>query len=145
MKNKHIQYGVFAIIVLIVAAYFYQQQSDVPLTRGYTDLERTGDECDLIAAKAAMKLPEALPFQKLEKAARQTRVLETCMHDRGYIENPDWDKFAAPIAQLNAKNRQISENEAFETLRREKVKTFAITKGEPSYWMLRPSEQHTPS
>ena len=145
MKNKHIQYGAVAIALVAASAYLYQQQTEeVPLSKQYTKLERTGDECDLIAAKAAMNLPEALPFQKMEKAARQSRVLQTCMNDRGYIENPEWVKFATPIAQQMAKSKQISANEAYETLRREKLKTFAEIKGEPPYWVLsQPAQQTT--
>lgn len=140
MKNKHIQYGALAVIVLIAMAYFYQKQSEVPPPRQYTTLERVGDECDLIAAKAAMRLPDTLPFQRMEKEARQARVLETCMNDRGYIQNPDWKKFAEPIAKRNAESKQISVNEAYEALRREKLKTFNVIKGEPPYWISAQSE-----
>jgi hypothetical protein len=132
-------YAVAAVVLLLIGAYFYQQQSKPDLPKKPTALEVTGDECDLIAEKAAMNLPEALPFQKLEKAARQSRVLQICMNDRGYIENPAWVKFAQPIAQQQAKAQQISENEAYETLRRDKVKTFTSIKNEPSYWVLAPT------
>jgi hypothetical protein len=143
--SKLMRVGVPVVMLVLVLAYVYQQQSEVELPKGYTDLERVGDECDLIAAKAAMNLPEALPFQKLEKAARQSKVLQTCMNDRGYIENPAWVKFAEPITQQQAKDKKISVNEAYETLRREKLKTFASIKGEPPYWILaQPAQNTTP-
>jgi hypothetical protein len=136
--RRVLPYAVVVVLVLL-GAYFYQQQLQSDLPKTHTALEVTGDECDLIAEKAAMNLPEALPFQKLEKAARQSRVLQICMNDRGYIENPAWVKFAQPIAQQQAKAQQISENEAYETLRRVKVKAFVSAKNEPPYWMLAPA------
>ena len=57
-------------------------------------LAKAGAECELISDKAAIKLPQGLAFQRLEKAGRQAHVLENCMSDRGYQENPDWLLFA---------------------------------------------------
>jgi hypothetical protein len=141
--SKLIRIAIPLVVLVLVVVYVYQQQSEVELPKHYTDLERVGDECDLIAAKAAMNLPEVLPFQKLEKAARQSHVLQTCMNDRGYIENPAWKKFAEPIAQQQAHDRQISVDEAYETLRREKVVAFSPIKGEPPYWIAQ-STQNAP-
>jgi hypothetical protein len=141
--NKLMWIAIPVVVLILVAVYVYQQQSEVELPKRYTDLERVGDECDLIATKAAMNLPEALPFQKLEKAARQSRVLQTCMNDRGYIENPAWKKFAEPIAKQKANDQQISVDEAYETLRRVKVMAFSPIKGEPPYWIAQ-STQNTP-
>lgn len=135
MNNK-ITVGVAVAVVLGLGAYFYMDASEVKAPRALTALERVGDECELIAEKAAMALPEALPFQKLEKAARQSRVLQTCMNDRGYVENPAWVKYADPIAAKTAKVENISLNEAYETLRRNKLKTFYEPDPKtPLYWI----------
>lgn len=134
--NSKVIYGVVIAILLSVGAYFYMDASEVEAPRAQTALERVGDECELIAEKAAMALPEALPFQKLEKAARQSRVLQTCMNDRGYIENPAWVKYAEPIVEKTAKTENISVDEAYEMLRRSKLKTFYEPDSKtPLYWI----------
>ncbi len=136
MKSK-VGYGVGIAILLGIGAYIYLDATeDAKVPRTLTALERVGDECELIAEKAAMALPEALPFQKLEKAARKSRVLQTCMNDRGYIENPAWVKYAEPIVAKAAKAENISVNEAYETLRRNKLKTFyEADPNTPLYWV----------
>ena len=97
-------------------------------------LAKAGVECELIADKAAMKLPDGLAFQRLEKAGRQARVLENCMSDRGYQENPDWTLFAQLQAAQQAKASKISEAEAYENLRRKYMLIYQAEKSEPLYW-----------
>ena len=97
-------------------------------------LAKAGVECELISDKAAMKLPEGLEFQRLEKAGRQVRVLENCMSDRGYQENPDWVLFAQLQAAQQLKSLKISEAEAFENLRRKYMLIYQAEKSEPLYW-----------
>ena len=97
-------------------------------------LAKAGVECELIADKAAMKLPEGLAFQRLEKAGRQARVLENCMSDRGYQENPDWVLFAQLQAAQQVKANKLSEAEAFENLRRKYMLVYQAEKSEPLYW-----------
>jgi hypothetical protein len=135
---------VFIVLPLILltggALYWYfnfAPDKDVAeVVRTLTALEKTGDECTFISEKAAIQLPEALPFQKLEKAARKARVLNTCMQDRGYKENPLWVKNAKPIAQKNAESQLISYDEAYEMLRRQAMYLFKETPAENSYWII---------
>jgi len=65
--NSKMMYGVAIVILLGVSAYLYMDVTEPEAPRSLTALERVGDECELIAEKAAMALPEVLPFQKLEK------------------------------------------------------------------------------
>lgn len=124
------------VLVLIAGAfYWYVNLTTDGSPQQMTLLEKTGDECDLISEKAAMNLPTALPFQKLETAARKTRVLENCMHDRAYIENPAWVKFAQPTAQKNAETQHVSFDEAYEDLRRKAMYVFKTPQGAPVYWV----------
>lgn len=135
---KRYAYYLAGLVVLVLLGVYFNWLNDDPKATAphtQTALERTGDECDLIAEKAAMALPEALPFQKLEKQARTARVLQTCMNDRGYVENPAWVKYAEPIVAKQAKAAQISNNEAYETLRRTEMKVFAASTSAPSYWI----------
>jgi len=121
---------------LALAMLYQDYNADVAMAqRHLSALERAGDDCQAIARKAAMDLPEALPFQKLEKAARTARVFEVCMHDQGYAENPAWVTFAQPIAQQFATAQNVSLDEAYETLRREHMQTFNFPETQPSYWV----------
>jgi hypothetical protein len=97
-------------------------------------LAKAGVECELISDKAAMKLPEGLDFQRLEKAGRKARVFEKCMKDRGYQENPDWGLFAKLQAAQQVKANKISEAEAYENLRRKYMLVYQAEKSEPLYW-----------
>jgi hypothetical protein len=124
------------VLITSGALYWYLNFAEDTAVKTLTALEKTGDECSFISEKAAMQLPEALPFQKLEKAARKARVLNTCMQDRGYKENPQWVKNANPIAQKYAESQQISYDEAYETLRRKAMYTFKVMSSENSYWII---------
>lgn len=133
---KRYAYYVAGLLVLVaLAAYWYASHEEAPAPHSQTALARVGNECEAIAEKAAMALPEALPFQKLEKQARTARVLQTCMQDRGYVENPAWVKYAEPLAAQQAKTQQISSNEAYETLRRSYMKAYVASTNTPLYWV----------
>ncbi|MDX1916092.1 MAG: hypothetical protein SFU55_10945 [Methylophilus sp.] len=134
MKNI-VRFGLPLVVVIAIGAYWYDINSETEVSPTRTLLAQMGDECELIAEKAALKLPEALPFQKMEKIARKLRVLETCMNDRGFVENPAWVKYAQPITQKLATQSKVSENEAYETFRRQKMIQFSSTKEEPMYWI----------
>ena len=74
-------------------------------------------------------------FQALEIAGRKVRVLQNCMNDRAYIENPAWVKYAEPIAQKNATLSQVSFNEAYENFRREAMLVTTTLTDRPVYWV----------
>jgi hypothetical protein len=133
--KRLLTFGLPILAIITMAIYRYEDMGAENQSQQISKLEKIGDECDLIAEKAAMNLPEALPFQKLEKAGRRARVLEDCMQDRAYLENPAWTKFAKPVAQKNAQTQHISYDEAYEALRRMSMLAFKTTKGEPLYWV----------
>lgn len=121
--------------LLVVSVWYWQSLTDVEPTHRPSEVSQVINQCDLIASKAAAELPEALPFQKLEKAARQSRVLDRCMQDRGYEENPAWLSEVNKQVSAIAREQNVSENEAFETLRR-KAMLQADDKS-PPYWRKR--------
>ncbi|KQT41268.1 MULTISPECIES: hypothetical protein [unclassified Methylophilus] len=128
--------GLLAVILVISAGVLYWQNihEDAPeVVHG--ELAQTINQCDLIASKAAAELPEALPFQKQEKFARQSRVLDRCMQDRGYQQNPAWVSSAKARASEIAHAQNISQDEAFETLRRQAMLKDAGAGA--SYWRQR--------
>ena len=115
--------------------WYWQSLTEVETGNQQTAMGQAINQCDLIATKAAAELPEALPFQKLEKAARQSRVLDRCMQDRGYQENPVWVSETNKRVPDIAREQGISESEAFETLRRE---AMLQSEGKlPAYWRKR--------
>lgn len=115
--------------------WYWQSLTEVGPGNQQTAMGQAINQCDLIATKAAAELPEALPFQKLEKAARQSRVLDRCMQDRGYQENPVWVSETNKRVPDIAREQGISESEAFEALRRE---AMLQSEGKlPAYWRKR--------
>lgn len=136
--KRTIWFAISAIIICLVLAILYWRNlhEDVAESVPHTPLAQSINQCDLIAGKAAANLPEALPFQKLEKAARQAHVLERCMQDLGYTENPAWAESAHIDAQRTAQAQHISTDEAYETLRRAAM-LQAEKVGQVSYWHKR--------
>jgi hypothetical protein len=133
--------GILALavpILVLVGLMLYADKMAPPDQKPYqlSPLAKAGDECQTISEKAAMKLPEALPFQRLEKAGRQARVLADCMNDRGYVENLAWVGFGQLQAAQQAKANKISIDEAYENLRRKYMLIYQAEKAEPIYWVL---------
>ncbi|WP_019880919.1 MULTISPECIES: hypothetical protein [unclassified Methylophilus] len=132
MKTSSV-FAVLGILLLGYTAFWYWQSlTEVEPSGQQSEVAQAINQCDLIASKAAAELPEVLPFQKLEKAARQSRVLDRCMQDRGYAQNPAWVTQANQQAPRIAHEQGISEAEAYETLRRQ-----AMLKAQPGvagYW-----------
>lgn len=133
--------GIFAVLVPILALgglmlYADNMAPDDQKPYQLSELAKVGNECEIISEKAAMKLPEGLEFQRLEKAGRKARVLETCMVDRGYQENADWALFAKLQAEQETKSGKLSVDEAYESLRRQYMLIYQAEKSEPIYWVL---------
>lgn len=132
--------GIFAILVPVLALVGLMMYADMMAPddqKPYqlSELAKVGNECEIISEKAALKLPEGLEFQRLEKAGRQARVLENCMQDRGYVENPAWALFAKLQAEQAAKASKVSVDEAYESLRRQYMLIYQAEKAEPLYWV----------
>ena len=133
--------GIFALLIpiLVLAGMMFYADKMAPTDQKpyqLSPLAKAGDECETISEKAAMQLPEALPFQRLEKVGRQARVLADCMNDRGYVESPTWVGFGRLQAVEHAKNSQVSVDEAYENLRRKYMLIYQAEKAEPPYWQL---------
>jgi hypothetical protein len=131
--------GLIGLGLIAMLGYYWAEDDEVSAPKTASVLAKTQDDCTAIAQKAAMHLPEALPFQKQEKIARTARVFETCMHDRGWTENPAWAEFAQPIAQQQANTENISIDEAYETLRRKHMLLFEVDNAQPLYWHMQNS------
>lgn len=135
MKTSRV-FAVLGVLLLGYAGFWYWQSlTEVSSATSHNEVSQVVNQCDLIASKAAAELPEVLPLQKLEKAARQSRVLDRCMQDRGYQENPAWVAEATKQAQRMAHEQGVSEAEAYETLRRQAMLQSAP--GVVGYWRKR--------
>ena len=126
--------GLF-IAWLINMDYLFYSQSPSSSENKKTVLQTTINQCTNIAEKAAAHLPEALPFQRLEKIGRQARVMRLCMGDNGFEQSDAWTSYAQPLAKANAQTEGISVNEAFENLRRQHMILLSPLVGVPSYWI----------
>ena len=113
-------------------------QTDGSEPKAKTALQKAGDECASIAENAVANMNAVVAFQMLEKEGRKINVMRRCMADRGYIENPKWLTYGAPIAQANALKQGVSEDEAIEKLRRANMMVFAVSEQQPIYWTAKP-------
>lgn len=114
----------------------YQTDGNEPKVK--TALRKTGDECASIAEHAVANMNAVVAFQVLEKEGRKINVMRRCMADHGYMENPKWLAYGAPIAKANALKQGVSEDEAIENLRRANMMVFAVSDQQPIYWMAKP-------
>jgi len=131
---------VMVALLLVGGAYWLMQQVQEDTTTNkptFNAVVQTINECDLITEKSAAQLTAIVEFQKLEIIGRKAAVFKRCMSDRGYHENPAWTKYAESLVTMKAKDENTSQDEAFENLRREKMKLTEAPRGEPVYWILR--------
>lgn len=99
-----------------------------------TMLAKAGGECVAISEQATAHFTPKLEFQRLELAGRKANVVVRCMADRGFSQNPAWQKYAEPIAARDAAAQQISLDEAIENLKRKDMLDFAPRGNKPVYW-----------
>ena len=136
MIIKRIIWLSIILIMFVGIGFYWYGLNQEDSTKTLSPFVKTIDECDWIAEKSAMELPEALPFQKLEKLARRIRVFETCMQDRGLKENPAWVAYAEPLAKQQAKQQGVSVSEAYESIRRKGMLQDQPFNHAPQYWLL---------
>lgn len=126
------------LVILTIPAIVYwlvMSQLDTFNKPQKTLLARVGDECAGIADNAVANMSAIVEFQKLEIQGRKMNVMRRCMTDKGFIENPSWIAYVAPIAHANAIKQNISEDEAIENLRREHMMIYNESSRQPIYWL----------
>ncbi|MFM9835060.1 MAG: hypothetical protein ACKVOA_03045 [Methylophilaceae bacterium] len=123
------------LALLIAGAWWWHLNDEVDDNQlQKTVLQEDIYACDAITEKAAANLVAIVEEQKLEIAGRKAHVFKLCMKDHGYIENPAWTKYSAPIAENVAKQTNVSVDEAIENLRRVNMMQFNAEKGAPLFW-----------
>jgi hypothetical protein len=142
MKNRIVLLtSILALIALTILAYIYWlgfNQSGSLSQQQKTLVAKVGDECAGIADNSVANMTALVEFQKLEIQGRKMNVMRRCMADKGFMENPSWLAYAAPIAQANALKNSISSDESIENLRREHMMLFNQAAQGPVYWVHRP-------
>ena len=145
MKRKY--FKIVTILALcIFAITYYVQNSDkknsldlaVSAQEKSKDshLALTIDTCTGIADKSVAHLSAIVEFQKLEIAGRRIRVMQNCMNDKGFKENPAWVLFTESLLRKDAKSEDVSANEAYENDRRKDMFRYITTKNKPLYWIF---------
>ena len=127
---------------LAVAAntYFYMSKDDASAkhasqTQAQKVLITIGEKCLDFGERAVAKDTPIIEFQQLEREARRTNVIQRCMTDKGYQQNPAWLKYAQPIASTAAQKVNISIDEAIVNLSRIHIQVFTPVAGRPDYWV----------
>jgi hypothetical protein len=134
MTKKRLFLALAVLSLPVIVYWLALNQLDSLNPPQKTLLAKTGDDCAGIADNAVANMSAVVEFQKLEIKGRKMHVVRRCMKDKGFIENPSWLTYAAPLARANAMKQNISEDEAIENLRREHMMSFNETKQQPIYW-----------
>lgn len=145
MKKKY--FKIVTILALCIAAITYyvktnDSQNSFASSVGVQEksknsrLALTIDTCTGIADKSVANLSAIIEFQKLEIAGRRILVMQNCMNDKGFKENPAWVLFSESLLHKNVKSADISANESYENERRKDMFSYIATKNKPLYWIV---------
>lgn len=121
-------------------SYFYMSKDDATVkpqnqTQAQAMLIKIGDKCLDFGERAVASYTPIIAFQQLEREAKRTNVIQRCMTDNGYQQNPAWLSYAQPIASANAQKSIISIDEAIINLSRKDMQVFTPVAGLPDYWV----------
>ena len=127
---------------LAVAAntYFYISKDDAAAkpasqTQAQAALIKIGEKCLDFGERAVAKDTPIIEFQQLEREAKRTKVMQRCMTDNGYQQNPAWLSYAPPIAKADANKANSSIDEAIVNLSRKHMQVLSPVAGRPDYWV----------
>ena len=127
---------------LAIAAntYFYISKDDASAkpaspTQAQATLIKIGEKCLDFGERAVAKDTPIIEFQQLEREAKRTNVIQRCMADNSYQQNPAWLSYAQPIAKTDANKTNISIDEAIVNLSRKHMQVFIPAAGRPDYWV----------
>jgi hypothetical protein len=133
------------IIIGLLAAvaansYFYISKDDAPdrssnQTLAQATIIKIGEKCLDFGERAVAKDVPIIEFQMLAREAKKANVVNNCMTDNGYVQNPAWAKYAQPIATANAQKENTSSDEAIANLGRKHLQLFTTVAERPDYWV----------
>lgn len=123
------------LLSIVLGGAYFAMRSPTPLEKPPpTQLEVTGAKCADIAERSVAHLAPIIEFQQLERISRKSNVLDRCMRDHGFIEQPAWLSYATPMATDHAKQNNISAAAALEDMRRLAMSHFTLQHNQPMYW-----------
>ncbi len=128
------------IFALAANTYFYMSkdvasQKQTTQTPAQATLLKIGEKCLDFGERAVAKDTPIIEFQMLAREAKKANVINNCMTDNGYVQNPAWAKYAQPIATANAQKDNISSDEAIASLGRKHLQAFTPVPERPDYWV----------
>lgn len=142
MFKFNLKVGMIVLAVLAVSIYFLYAKNSLQTKPAFSpaqiklqaELAKMGDRCLDFGERAVANDVPIIEFQMLVRLAKKTNVIERCMTDNGYIQNPAWLKYAQPIATDNAAKNKTSVSEALTSLSRADMQIFAPDEKRPDYW-----------
>lgn len=127
---------------LAIAAntYFYISKDEVTeklasATPAPAALIKIGKKCLDFGERAVAKDMPIIEFQMLAREAKKANMINNCVTDNGYVQNPAWAKYAQPIAAANAQKDNTSIEEAIANLSRKHMQVFTPLAERPDYWV----------
>ncbi len=139
MLKLNLKISMILLAVIAAIVYFvYGQSGPKPaasLSPAQEQLVKMGDRCLDFGERAVANDVPIIEFQMLVRLAKKTNVIERCMTDNGYKQNPAWLKYAQPIATENATKNKTSTSEALTSLSRADMQIFAPDENRPDYWV----------
>ena len=136
-RYLYICLGLIAFAAAITFYIAYQNTSEKQKTTTPAEAlrMRIGDKCLDFGERAVANDTPIIEFQQLQREAKRCDVIERCMMDNGYLQNPAWVLFAKPIATKNAESLKISIDEATINLGRKHMQMFTAVAAQPDYWI----------
>ena len=138
-KTKKLLIIIGLALALIANIYFYTSQDDklakpASLTPAQTSMIKIGEKCLDFGERAVANDTPIIEFQMIVRLTKKTTVINNCMTDNGYKQNPAWLKYAEPLANAAATKANISASEALTNLSRSDMQVFE-PKNRPDYWV----------
>lgn len=127
-------------LALAANTYFYISKDDAPKkssnqTLAQAALTKIGEKCLDFGERAVASNTPIIEFQQLEREAKRSDVIQRCMTDNGYVQNPAWLGYARPIVKTDADKASISTDEAITNLSRKQMQVLSPVAGRPDYWV----------
>ena len=138
-KTKKLLIIIGLALALLANIYFYTSQDDklakqASLTPAQTSMIKIGEKCLDFGERAVANDTPIIEFQMIVRLTKKTTVINNCMTDNGYKQNPAWLKYAEPLANAAATKSNISTSEALTNLSRSDMQVFE-PKNRPDYWV----------
>lgn len=139
MSKLNLKTSMILLVIVAAIIYFvYGQlglQPAASLSPAQVELAKMGDKCLDFGERAVAGDVPIIEFQMLVRLAKKTNVIERCMTDNGYKQNPAWLQYAQPVATDNAAKNKISTSEALTSLSRTDMQVFTPIADRPDYWL----------